>query len=133
MDISEERIDDIFRSVKLEKTAAPDEEFEEVNVEEFIEDLEKNASQLSELAKQANEEDVKKIEEEGVKGKVLVEDNNIDKQALKEIALQGQKTDPPSEEYQKLRKELQAMPAKDKEAMVEELSDKLAEDLLNGN
>lgn len=134
MKITEERVDEIFEAIHSTEKTASDETKEVEDIDSFVEELEKNAAMIKEaMEKEANEEDVKKIKEKGVGGKLQVDDSDPDKQRLKEIMMNGIKNDASSEEYQELRRLLSGEePAKDKEAMIENLSDRLAEEILDG-
>jgi septum formation inhibitor MinC len=125
--MDERKIDQLWQEItEKEKTAS-----EDIDVEDFAAELEKNASEINEfIEKNANKEDVDKINEQGVGGKMLVESNDVSKQRLKEIAMNGLKNNQSTESYKKLRKKL--LSQGDNEEMVEELSDKLASIIIDG-
>lgn len=126
--MDEKKIDQLWQEITKEKTASED---KEVDVEEFAAELEKNASEINSfIEKNANKEDVDKINEKGVGGKLLVESGNVSKQRLKEIAMNGLKNGKSTKSYQKLRQQL--LSQGDNEEMVEELSDKLASIIIDG-
>lgn len=130
--MDEQKIDKLWKQIKKEKTASVKEE--DIDVDDFVAELEKNASKIdnvvSGLDKTANKEDVDKINEQGVGGKMLVESNDETKQRLKEIAMNGLKNGVRNEQYDKLRKKL--LSQNNNEEMVEELSDKIASQILDG-
>lgn len=134
MEITEERIDEIFEAINSTEKTASKEKSEVEDIDSFVEELEKNAAMIKEaMDKEGNKEDAEKFEEKAVGGELQVDDNDPDRQRLKEIMMNGIKNDASSEEYQKLRRMLAGKePAKDKEAMIENLSDRLAEEMLNG-
>jgi len=129
--MDEKKIDELWQEITTkEKTASED----KVDVDDFVAELEKNASKINSvvegLDKTANKEDVDKINEKGVGGKMLVESNDESKQRLKEIAMNGLKNGVRNEQYDKLRKKL--LSQEGNEEMVEELSDKIASQILDG-
>lgn len=127
MAIDEQRIDEIFNEINSEEEIKK-QSSEEIDVDDFVSELEKNASEINAFIKEANEKDVEKINEEGVKGKILVESDNESKQRLKEIALKGIKVNKSDESYAKLRKKLLGQ----HEDLVEDLSEKVANMILDG-
>lgn len=139
MSLDENKLDEIYDSIHADEELVKTASAEEINIDELVGELRKTASAIEadiyeeeELTKEANEDDVKEFDQKAVKGKVTLESSNPAKQRLKEIAMEGAKLGDEynSDSFSKLKSI--ALTKKASAELVEELSDRIAEQYLKG-